>query len=51
MKTHPDQVKREKPNLTEEEMVKATAVAAKVGEAADVLEDPSHVCIVLLTFR
>ncbi|KAI4260795.1 MAG: hypothetical protein L6R42_003887 [Xanthoria sp. 1 TBL-2021] len=42
VKTHPDQVRREKPNLTEEEMVKVTAVAAKVGEAADVLEDPSQ---------
>ncbi|KAL8844066.1 MAG: hypothetical protein Q9176_001472 [Flavoplaca citrina] len=42
VKTHPDQVKREHPNMTEEEMRKATVLSAKVGEAADVLEDPSQ---------
>ncbi|KAL8853356.1 MAG: hypothetical protein Q9221_001832 [Calogaya cf. arnoldii] len=42
VKTHPDQVKREHPEMTEEEMVKVTAIAAKVGEAADVLGNPSQ---------
>ncbi|KAL8900379.1 MAG: hypothetical protein Q9192_001107 [Flavoplaca navasiana] len=42
VKTHPDQVKRENPNMTEEEIRKATVLSAKVGEAADVLEDPSQ---------
>ncbi|KAL8916739.1 MAG: hypothetical protein Q9172_006157 [Xanthocarpia lactea] len=40
VKTHPDQVKRGNPNMTEEDMAKVTATAANVGEAADVLEDP-----------
>ena len=44
VKTHPDQVKREHPNMTEEELRKVTVLSAKVGEAADVLEDPSQVC-------
>ncbi len=43
VKTHPDQVKREKPYLTAEDMVRVTAVAAQVGEAADVLGDSSQV--------
>ena len=43
VKTHPDQVKREKPYLTAEDMVLVTAVAAQVGEAADVLGDSSQV--------
>ncbi|KAL8647141.1 MAG: hypothetical protein Q9226_006558 [Calogaya cf. arnoldii] len=42
VKTHPDQVKRENPDLAEEEMLKVTAIAAKVGEAADVLGNPSQ---------
>ncbi|KAI4228389.1 MAG: hypothetical protein L6R36_001672 [Xanthoria steineri] len=42
VKTHPDQVKREKPYLTAEDMVRVTAVAAQVGEAADVLGDSSQ---------
>lgn len=50
VKTHPDQVKRENPNMTEEDMRKATVLSAKVGEAADVLEDPSQVCGLVLVF-
>ncbi|KAL8992206.1 MAG: hypothetical protein Q9169_007278 [Polycauliona sp. 2 TL-2023] len=44
VKTHPDQVKRERPGLTEAEMAMVTAVAAKVGEAADVLGDEELGC-------
>ncbi|KAL8777434.1 MAG: hypothetical protein Q9213_007871 [Squamulea squamosa] len=40
VKTHPDQVKKEKPNMTEEELAKVTAISAKVNDAVDVLQDP-----------
>ncbi|KAL8807016.1 MAG: hypothetical protein Q9182_000997 [Xanthomendoza sp. 2 TL-2023] len=40
IQTHPDQIKRRNPNMTEEELAKVASTAANVGEAADVLEDP-----------
>ncbi|KAL8682666.1 MAG: hypothetical protein Q9224_006755, partial [Gallowayella concinna] len=40
IQTHPDQVKKGNPNMTEDELAKVTSTAANVGEAADVLEDP-----------
>ncbi|KAL8679121.1 MAG: hypothetical protein Q9186_004566 [Xanthomendoza sp. 1 TL-2023] len=40
IQTHPDQVKKGNPNMTENELAKVTSTAANVGEAADVLEDP-----------
>ncbi|KAL8773959.1 MAG: hypothetical protein Q9209_001389 [Squamulea sp. 1 TL-2023] len=40
VKTHPDQVKKEKPNMTEEELAKVTAISAKVNDAVDILQDP-----------
>ncbi|KAL8801832.1 MAG: hypothetical protein Q9223_006960 [Gallowayella weberi] len=40
IQTHPDQLKKINPNMTEEELAKVASTAANVGEAADILEDP-----------
>ncbi|KAL8669355.1 MAG: hypothetical protein Q9168_006047 [Polycauliona sp. 1 TL-2023] len=40
IKTHPDQVRKERPDMTEEEMKKVSDISQRIGESADVLSKP-----------
>ncbi|KAL8712825.1 MAG: hypothetical protein Q9220_003033 [cf. Caloplaca sp. 1 TL-2023] len=40
-KTHPDSMHRKNPGMTDAEKAKVAMIAARVGEAADILKDPT----------